>query len=107
MKKSATALLFGILCSVSAPVYAASNPFADVPADHWSRDVVSQLAADGIITGYPDGSFQGDRAITRFEMAQMIARAMAHRDALSPADQAMLDNSRPNMPRSCTISEFA
>ena len=91
MKKSATALLFGILCSVSAPAYAASNPFADVPADHWSRDVVSQLAADGIITGYPDGSFQGDRAITRFEMAQMIARAMAHRDALSLADQAMLD----------------
>ncbi len=56
---------------------AAGNPFADVPADHWAYEAVAELAADGVLTGYEDMSFRGQQSITRYEMAAMVARAMA------------------------------
>lgn len=62
--------------SVLTPVEAAS-PFSDVPQGHWSYDAVQELFDAGILEGYGDGSFQGNHAITRYEMAQMTARAMA------------------------------
>ena len=55
----------------------AANPFSDVPRDHWAYDAVEQLATDGIIEGYGDSTYRGYRAITRYEMAQMTAKAMA------------------------------
>jgi hypothetical protein len=55
----------------------AANLFSDVPRDHWAYDAVEQLATDGIIEGYGDSTYRGDRAITRYEMAQMTAKAMA------------------------------
>ena len=55
----------------------AANPFSDVTPDSWAYQSVSQLANAGIINGYPDGTFKGQKDITRFEMAQMIAKAMA------------------------------
>ena len=42
---------------------AAANPFSDVPRDHWAYDAVTQLAADGVVEGYGDGTFRGDRNI--------------------------------------------
>ncbi|MBP3691353.1 MAG: S-layer homology domain-containing protein, partial [Schwartzia sp.] len=45
--------------------------------DHWAYDAIAQLAADGVIEGYGDGTYRGDQEITRYEMAQMVARAMA------------------------------
>ncbi|MBE6095913.1 MAG: S-layer protein [Schwartzia succinivorans] len=66
-----------LLAASASTAFAAANPFEDVPADHWAYDAISQLAAEGVIEGYGDGSYRGDQAITRFEMAQMIARAMA------------------------------
>ena len=68
---------------------AASNPFADVPADHWAYDAIAQLAEDGVIEGYGDDTFRGDRSITRYEMAQMVARAMAKNP--TGVDKARLD----------------
>ena len=56
----------------------AANPFSDVTPDSWAYQAVSQLAAAGIVNGYPDGTFKGQKDITRFEMAQMIAKAMAN-----------------------------
>lgn len=92
MNKSLAILTTGIFCTLSASAYAAENPFSDVPTDHWSRDAVAQLAADGIITGYGDNTFRGDRAITRYEMAQMVAKAMAHGQTnLSATDKGLLD----------------
>ena len=92
MKKSLAILTAGILCAISASAYAAENPFSDVPTDHWSRDAVAQLAADGVITGYGDNTFRGDHAITRYEMAQMVAKAMAHEQTNIPAaDKGLLD----------------
>ena len=52
---------------------------------------VSQLAASGIVNGYPDGTFKGQNDITRFEMAQMIAKAMANQDRANAEQQAMIN----------------
>lgn len=61
---------------VSATAFAA-NPFSDLPAGHWAYGAVAKLAAAGIVDGYPDGSFKGDRTMTRYEMAQIVAKALA------------------------------
>jgi hypothetical protein len=90
MKKSLAALLTGALVVGTASVtFAAANPFSDVPAGHWAYDAVAQLARDGVINGYGDGTFRGDRNITRYEMAQMIAKAMAKNP--KGVDKALLD----------------
>lgn len=92
MKKSlAAALTTAIVAGTSAVTFAAANPFSDVPADSWAYDAVTQLAADGIIDGYPDGTFRGQRDITRYEMAQMVAKAVAREDQANAADKAMID----------------
>ena len=75
MKK--TLLLAAVMAlGVNAGVYAA-NPFSDVPAGHWAYDAVKKLAAEGVAEGYPDGTYGGDRLMTRYEMAQIVAKAMA------------------------------
>jgi len=53
-----------------------ANPFSDVKQNHWAYDAVNQLAAKGIITGYPDGTFKGNKAVTRYDMAVIIARLL-------------------------------
>jgi hypothetical protein len=75
MKKSLV-LAMAMALGVTASAYAA-NPFSDVPAGHWAYDSISKLAAAGVIEGYGDGTFRGDRLMTRFEMAQIIAKAVA------------------------------
>src|SRR5918911_1726163 len=54
----------------------AQGPFADVPTDHWAYDAVNQLQQQGIFTGYPDGTFGGKRAMTRYEFAVALQRAI-------------------------------
>lgn len=61
------------------PAYAAPL-FSDLPEHHWALDAVTQLASKGIVEGYPDGTFKGDRAATRWEVALMVARLMARMD---------------------------
>ena len=75
MKKSLV-LAMAMALGVTASAYAA-NPFSDVPAGHWAYDSISKLAAAGIIEGYGDDTFRGDRLMTRYEMAQIVAKAMA------------------------------
>ena len=53
-------------------------------------DAVATLAADGVIDGFPDGTYQGNKTMTRYEMAQIVARAMAKED-LQKADKAIVD----------------
>ena len=90
MKKTlVSALTTALVVGAASTTFAAANPFSDVPADHWAYDAVSQLAADGVIEGYGDDTFKGNRNITRYEMAQMVAKAMAKNT--SGADKAMLD----------------
>ena len=75
MKKSLV-LAMAMALGVTASAYAA-NPFSDVPAGHWAYDSVNKLAAAGIVDGYGNGTFGGDRLMTRYEMAQIVAKAMA------------------------------
>lgn len=77
MKKLIAAVGAACLLGSANVAGAANNAFADVPRDFWAYDAVSRLAADGIIEGYGDNTFQGNKAITRYEMAQITARAMA------------------------------
>lgn len=91
MKKTLlTACTAALVAGATTTAFAAANPFSDVPEGHWAYDAVSQLAADGVIDGYGDTTFQGNKNITRYEMAQMVARAMAKKD-VSAADKATLD----------------
>ncbi|MBO5650450.1 MAG: S-layer homology domain-containing protein [Selenomonas sp.] len=90
MKKTlVSALTTALVVGAASTTFAAANPFSDVPADHWAYDAVSQLAADGVIDGYGDTTFKGNRNITRYEMAQMVAKAMAKNT--SGADKALVD----------------
>lgn len=75
MKKTLL-LAMTIAMGITASAYAA-NPFSDVPAGHWAYDAVNKLAAEGVVDGYPDGTYGGDRLMTRYEMAQIVAKAMA------------------------------
>ena len=89
-KISAMALTAAIVCT-SASAFAAANPFADVPRDHWAYDAVAELADEGIIEGYGDGTYRGENEITRYEMAQMVAKAMAKEDQANAQQKAMID----------------
>lgn len=77
MKKLIAAVGTACLLGSAGVAGAASNPFDDVPRDSWAYDAVHELAAKGIINGYGDNTFKGDRTITRYEMAQITAKAMA------------------------------
>ena len=91
MKKTlVSALSAALVIGAASTTFAAANPFSDVPRDHWAYDAVTQLAADGVVEGYGDGTYRGDRNITRYEMAQMVAKAMA-KDNLSSSDRALVD----------------
>ncbi len=72
----ATALVFAII----SPAFA--QPFADTPTNHWAYDAIAELAAKGLIEGYPDGTFKGDRAMTRYEMAMVVARLLARIESI-------------------------
>jgi hypothetical protein len=71
-----TAIAAGALLPSAAHAQAAAGPFADVPQQHWAYDAVQQLAQRGIFTGYPDGTFAGKRALTRYEFAVALQRML-------------------------------
>ena len=87
--KKRTLLAFVVAMSVTA--IAAANPFSDVPAKHWAYDSVMKLEKAGIVEGFGDGTFRGEKNMTRYEMAQIIARAMARVDKADAALKAELD----------------
>ena len=94
MKKSVTAALAAaVVVGASSTSFAAMNPFSDVPAGHWAYQAVSSLAQEGVIEGYGDATYRGERTITRYEMAQMIAKALARTDANFAAESGInVDN---------------
>ena len=88
MKKIlALAAVAALTAGVSA--YAA-NPFSDVTADDWAYQAVSDLSAQGVVEGYPDGTFKGEKNMTRYELAQIVARLMAKEDQLNAEQQATI-----------------
>ena len=89
MKKSLV-LAMAMALGVTASAYAA-NPFSDVPAGHWAYDSINKLAAAGVIEGYGDTTFGGDKLMTRYEMAQIVAKG-ANVDKLAAEFADELDN---------------
>ncbi len=62
----------------AAPRAASAAPmFNDLPTGHWAQDAVSTLAAQGLLRGYSDGAFKGDRAMTRYEVAEVIDQLLS------------------------------
>lgn len=78
-------------CFACAAVTAsAANPFTDVSSDDWAYQAVASLSDEGVIDGYPDGTFRGDKHVTRYEIAQIVARLMAKEDTLNASQQETL-----------------
>ena len=69
----------------------AANPFSDVTPQDWAYQAVAQLASQGIVNGYPDGTFQGQHNITRYEMAQMVAKALVRQDRVDAEQNAIIN----------------
>ncbi len=69
----------------------AANPFSDVTPQDWAYQAVAQLAAQGVVNGYPDGTFQGQNNITRYEMAQMVAKALVRQDRVDAEQNAIIN----------------
>ena len=75
----------------AAMTASAANPFSDVESDSWAYEAVASLSDQNIVEGYPDGTFKGERNMTRYEMAQITARLLAKRDSLSADQQSVVD----------------
>ena len=89
MKKIlALAAVAALTAGVSA--YAA-NPFSDVSTDHWAYQAVADLSAQGVVEGYPNGTFQGEKHITRYEVAQIVARLLAQESQLNAQQKATVE----------------
>lgn len=74
----------------AAVTVSAANPFTDVSADDWAYQAVASLSDEGVIDGYPDGTFRGDKHVTRYEIAQIVARLMAKEDTLNASQKEIL-----------------
>lgn len=90
-KKIALCVLSALMLSSTSAFASDNDLFSDVPADHWAYQAVSQLSKDGIITGYEDGTFQGDMIVTRYEMAQIVANARTHMTMATGNDQELIN----------------
>ena len=85
-------LAIAAVAALTAGVSAyAANPFSDVTPSDWAYQAVVDLSEQGVVEGYPDGTFKGERNITRYEMAQIIARMLAKEDQLNAEQRATLD----------------
>lgn len=79
------ALALALALVGGAPLRAQANPFRDVPGDHWSVGAVRDLAQEGLIEGFPDGTFKGKKVVTRYDMAIHLAKMLARVDRLRAA----------------------
>lgn len=88
-----TAVLGALVVSVAVPAFAAetNEVFGDVPTGHWAYDAVMSLQEAGLIEGYEDGSFGGDRQVTRYEMAKIIDDLREQTD-VSAEQKALIDD---------------
>ncbi len=87
MRKIAVLAAIVAVAALAAPAFSQTNPFMDVPMNHWAYDAIGQLAAHGILSGYPDGLYKGKQQTTRYEMASALARALAVVDMTKASKQ--------------------
>lgn len=91
MKMNKKVLASLIAAGILTTGTALANPFDDVPRDHWSYDAVKTLADQGIVDGYGDGTYRGDKLMTRYEMAQIVGRAISQGKLAGPETKKTLD----------------
>ena len=91
MKKSIITLVMLASFCLTSVALAAASPFSDVPANNWAYGAINKLAKDGIINGYGDGAFRGDRTMTRNEMASVVANALTKEDKVNAENKAIID----------------
>lgn len=89
MNRAATAFLMILIFTIGSIASASSNQYVDVPAGHWAYEAVTELAKDGIASGYSDRDMQQSKTLTRYAMAQIIANAMTKED-LANAEQKVV-----------------
>ena len=80
-------LLLGLMGTASAE----TSPYSDLPAEHWAYKAVNKLSEAGIVSGYSDGAFRGDKTMTRYEMALVVANAMTKQDKADAQQKATID----------------
>ena len=74
-----------------------NKPFPDVPENHWAYEYISKMAKQGIVEGYPDGTFGGDRTMTRYEFATIVYRALQKGLAMNEDVQRLLKEFKPEL----------
>jgi hypothetical protein len=93
MIKKKLFLTVAVVLSLSATAWAApDDSLKDVPKGHWAYGAIQQLAADGIITGYKDGTFKGDQPMTRYEMACVVEKALNNAGKATSVDKDLLES---------------
>ena len=90
MKKAALMAAVLAATTMSTTAFAAQNPFNDLPEGHWAYDAVTMLAEDGVLEGYSDGTFRGTKTMNRYEMAEVVSKALAKYDTARPADKGAM-----------------
>lgn len=90
MKHASLKVAIAACFACAAVTVSAANPFTDVSADDWAYQAVASLSDEGVIDGYPDGTFRGDKHVTRYEIAQIVARLMAKEDTLNASQKETL-----------------
>ena len=74
-----------------------TTPFPDVPENHWAYETVEQMRERGIVEGYPDGTFGGDRQMTRYEFATIVYRALQKGIGMNEDIQRLVDEFKPEL----------
>ena len=88
-KEILAALTAALFVGTTGTTFAATTPLSDVPADHWAYEAVSELVSEGVLEGYPDNTFRGGQTMSRYEMAEIVYRAMGNGN-LSPTGKKNL-----------------
>lgn len=91
MKKLFTIVLIVVFALTLTGTAFAAKTFADVPAKHWAYDAVAKLAKAGLIEGYDDGTFRGDKPMNRYEFAVATVKALDRFDKADDAQKALID----------------
>jgi hypothetical protein len=89
--KKTLCILLALIIVLSITGIAFAGPFTDVPTGHWSYEAISKLAKAGIVDGYGDGTFRGDKTMTRYEMAMIVGKAMERSDKADAQNKALIE----------------
>lgn len=91
MKNKKLKALAAAFFTAAAFSVSAANPFADVEESSWGYQAVCRLSEEGVVAGYPDGTFRGDKNVTRYEMAEIVGKLLAARERLTAEQQETVD----------------